>query len=193
MTKKQTLGLFFLGGLSAIIACDNGSGGTTSGLGSDDCPLGMFRPVGLPDCVVPALDQNSQPVAVADNRCAANQGAVPPSCVSESGGRAYISASMTCASGYRYLPGACNRGFGGSGGFGNAGTTGTGGFSTGTAGVTTGAAGCVATGEGGAAGNCSFGVDTTTNECLPSPFFGFCPPAAGGAGGASGASGAAGF
>jgi hypothetical protein len=195
MTKKQTLGLFFLGGLSAIIACDNGSGGTTSGLGSDDCPLGTFRPDGFPDCVIPAHDLNQQQVVFSDNRCSTFQGAVPPTCVSETGARAYISMSTTCAPGYRYFPAACNRGVGGFGGFGDVGTAGTTGFGTG-------AAGTFAT--GGFGGSCPFGVDPATNVCLSSPpgsaGMGLTtggggdggPPAGGGAGGSVGGSGGAG-
>src|SRR5258708_5328936 len=110
MTKKQLLGILAAGGLAAIISCDSGRAGTgAGGLDTKDCPIGTFRPVGISDCVFPSTDVNNQPIGVADNRCAFGQPAIPPQCVSDTGERDYLSSSMKCAPGYRFLPGACNR------------------------------------------------------------------------------------
>jgi hypothetical protein len=138
MTKTHR-GLILVGMAALALACD-GDGQTTSGSGLDgDCPIGMFRPVGLTDCVFPADDSNGNPLTTADDRCAVGQPVVPPSCVGLEGERPYLSASMACASGYRFEPGVCNRDTSGFGGF--QGTTGAAGdISTGGAG-TTGAAG----------------------------------------------------
>jgi hypothetical protein len=131
MTQRKLLGLFAMGGLAAIISCDSASSPSKSGLadtgsGLSDCPLGTFRPGGITDCVFPAADINGNTLGVADNRCAQGDPAIPPACVSDSGQRAYLWATDTCAPGYRFEPGACNR---------NGGVAGSG-FSTGTAGST---------------------------------------------------------
>jgi hypothetical protein len=127
MNKPKLLGIVAFSGLAAIVSCDSGTGGTSNGLDANDCPVGTFRPIGLTDCVFPAVDLNGQPIGVSDNRCAFGQPAVPPQCVSDAGGRPYLSASMTCATGYRYLPGACNRNNGTAGDFGTGFGTGVGG------------------------------------------------------------------
>jgi hypothetical protein len=148
MNKPKLLGIVAFSGLAVIISCDNGTGGTAGGLDANDCPVGTFRPLGLTDCVFPAVDVNGQPIGVSDNRCASGQPAVPPQCVSESGGRSYLSSSTTCVTGYRFLPGACNRNDG-TAGFGTAGFAT--GFGTGSAGSFggAGAAGSFEQGFGG--------------------------------------------
>ncbi|HEY2730640.1 MAG TPA: hypothetical protein VGK52_11935 [Polyangia bacterium] len=189
MNKRTLLGILAAGGLALAISCDGGSSATSTGLDANDCPYGTFRPAGLTDCVFPATDVNNQPFGVSDNRCAAGQPAVPPQCVSDAGDRAYLSTSSKCATGYRFLPGACNRNEGIAG---TAGTTLTGtagsttGFGTGAAGTGTGfgtgAAGDSSTtgaaGEGGSFGTGTGGSDVTGT--------------AGGVGGMSGASGTGG-
>jgi hypothetical protein len=109
MKKNDLLGILAAGGLALVISCDGGSSATSAGLDANDCQYGTFRPVGLTDCVFPATDVNNQPFGVSDNRCAIGQPAIPPQCVSDAGERAYLSTSSKCATGYRFLPGACNR------------------------------------------------------------------------------------
>jgi hypothetical protein len=142
--------------LAAVLSCDDGSGGSTSAAGatSTDCPIGMFRPEGLADCVFPAERELGDPVTVSDNRCATGQPAFPPSCISDTGRRPYLSASRTCAPNYHFEMGVCQRAGeiggspGGGGFFGTAGTSAAGGFfGTNTAGDFGGAG---STGEGGA-------------------------------------------
>jgi len=168
MTKHTLVGLIACGAVGVIISCDNGSPATTSNL-APDCPIGTFHPVGVTDCVFPATDVNNQPLNVSDNRCASGQPAVPPSCVSNSGLRAYLSTSSSCAPGYSFLDGSCDRqnvtGFAGmvgtgvGGAFGEAGTGIGGDFglagSTGAAGAAGAAGGAVVGGidnPGGTAG-----------------------------------------
>ena len=152
MTKTKVLTILTLSGMVTALACDGASSGTAGGLSTSDCALGMFRPTGLADCVFPADDLNGNPLGVSDNRCVEGQPAVPPRCASNTGGRAYLAATTTCARDYRYEPAACDRGAvidgpdtGAAGTFfdGAAGTTT--GFAAGTGGVMTG----VGTGEGG--------------------------------------------
>jgi hypothetical protein len=171
MNKPKLLGIVAFGGLAAIISCDSGTGGTAGRLDANDCPVGTFRPVGLTDCVFPSVDVNGLPIGVSDNRCAFGQPAVPPQCVSDSGARPYLTTSTSCATGYRYEPGACNRndgtagvatgfgtgfGTGSAGAFGAAGAAGSFeqgfGGDNGTAGVTVGEAGTSGTGAGAASG-----------------------------------------
>jgi hypothetical protein len=175
MNKKQLLALLAVGGLAAIISCDNGSAGTAAGgLDANDCPIGSFRPTGIADCVFPSTDVNNQPVGVSDNRCAVGQPAIPPQCVGDNGQRDYLSTSMNCAPGYRFLPGACNRnGFttgaagatffpgdtGAAGVIGTAGTTAAGG-AMGAAGAFTGEAGSPGTGGFAGAGGMGGSADT---------------------------------
>jgi hypothetical protein len=129
MNKPLALATVLL--FSSVMSCDDGSDpSSTSGAASGDCPLGMFKPIGLPECVFPAETEFGQPTTVSDNRCATGQPAIPPSCVSDTGRRAYLSASNTCAPNYHFEMGLCQRG----GGFG--GTTGAAGFFTGSAGTT---------------------------------------------------------
>jgi hypothetical protein len=109
MNKTHLLGILAFGGLATLMSCDSGNAGSVDGLDVSDCQVGTFRPVGLTDCVFPAVDVNGTPIGVSDNRCAFGQPAVPPMCVSDAGGRAYLSTSMKCAQGYRFEPGACNR------------------------------------------------------------------------------------
>jgi hypothetical protein len=162
MTKNRLLGVLAFGGLAAVISCDSGSSGTSSGLASNDCPIGTFRPVGIQDCVFPATDTNNQPLGVSDNRCAPGQPAVPPQCINDNGGRAYFSTSMTCAPGYRYIEGACDRTSGFAGSVGASTGFGTG-FGTGTAGTTGfGTAGAGATGDFGEAGAGGFAAGDGT-------------------------------
>jgi hypothetical protein len=183
MNKTELSGLTLVIGVATIIACDSGSGQRTQGLGANDCPIGTFRPVGLSECVFPASDLTGVTFNVSDNRCAGGAPAVPPACVSDSGQRAYLATSPSqCVTGYRFLDGACDRNdgcggcraatgaagtfgnFGGFGGFG--GFAGFGGF--GDAGF--GVAGSTAASSGfGFAGNCTFGTDPETGQCLPSP------------------------
>jgi hypothetical protein len=139
MTKTTLLGFLALGGLAALVSCDNGQGPTLGGLGANDCPYGTFRPAGLDECVFPANDVNNGQFGVSDNRCAFGQPASPPQCVSDNGERAYLSISTKCAPNYRFEPGACNRG-GGAAGF-STGEAGAGPVNTGTAGAIVGAAG----------------------------------------------------
>jgi hypothetical protein len=175
MTKQNLLALLAAGGLAAIISCDAASPDTVGGLDVGDCPYGTFKPVGLDECVFPANTIFNEQIGVADNRCTQGQPAVPPSCVSDSGARAYLTISMKCAPGYRYLPGACRRDVSGVGGFGGfftgaAGTFATGG-DLGTAGggdagagggfgpagdFGTGLAGCGGDGVGGCGGGAGF-------------------------------------
>ncbi|HVU51239.1 MAG TPA: hypothetical protein VHL80_11160 [Polyangia bacterium] len=133
MTKNQTVRLLIVGGLAAVISCDGAQSRTAGGLDVNDCPFGTFRPAGLDACVFPAVDVNNLTILVSDNRCAFNQPATPPSCVSDQGLRPYLALGPTCAPGYRFEDGACDRN-GGVAGF----ATGTGGFfeGTGTAGAT---------------------------------------------------------
>jgi hypothetical protein len=155
MTKNQLLGVLAFGGVAAIISCDSGSGGATSGLASNDCRIGTFRPLGIEDCVFPATDNNGLELGVSDNRCATGQAAIPPQCVSDTGQRAYFSTSTTCAPGYRFLDGACNRNTFPTGSAGTFGTGEAGSFGTGEAGVT----GASGDGAGGVLGNAGdFGI-----------------------------------
>lgn len=159
MTKTTLLGFLALGGLAALVSCDNGQDPTTAGLGANDCPFGTFRPAGLDECVFPANDLNNFPIGVSDNRCAFGQPANPPQCVSDSGERAYLSVSMKCAPNYRFEPGVCNRINNGAAGIG--GDAGSGPFNTGTAGAIVGAAGAAggpSTGFGAAGGSDSPGT-----------------------------------
>jgi hypothetical protein len=171
--QRKLLGLFAMGGLAAIISCDSSPSPSQSGLASNDCPYGTFRPQGISDCVFPATDVNGNSFGVADDRCAQGQPAIPPSCVSDSGLRPYLWATGTCASGYRFEPGACNR------------TGGMAGFAVGTAGsVGTGSAGFFGTGAAGVigtAGTAAAGFAGTTTDTGAAGDFGF-----GGAGGAAG-------
>ncbi|HEV3030379.1 MAG TPA: hypothetical protein VG319_01995 [Polyangia bacterium] len=148
MNKRALLGILAAGGLAVLISCDGGSSATSAGLDANDCPYGTFRPVGLSDCVFPATDVNNQAFGVSDNRCASGQPAIPPQCVSDAGERAYLSTSSKCATGYRFLPGACDRNNVSTGfGTGSAGAT-----STGIAFPVMGAAGDASTGAAGAIG-----------------------------------------
>jgi hypothetical protein len=165
MNKTQLLCILGFGGLAIIISCDNGTAATTGGLDVNDCPVGTFRPVGITDCVFPAVDVNGNTIGFSDNRCAFGQPAVPAQCVSDAGGRAYLASSTKCAPGYRYEPGACNRNNGTAGfatgfGTGDAGSFGTAGSFGGEAGAAgsfmgfagdfgTGSAGSPVTGSGG--------------------------------------------
>jgi hypothetical protein len=156
MNKRALLGILAAGGLAVLISCDGGSSATSAGLDANDCPYGTFRPVGLSDCVFPATDVNNQAFGVSDNRCASGQPAIPPQCVSDAGERAYLSTSSKCATGYRFLPGACDRnnvstgfGTGTAGSFATVGEAGTGG--AGASGSDFAGAGGVA-GTGGASG-----------------------------------------
>ncbi|HVZ73412.1 MAG TPA: hypothetical protein VHJ20_13620 [Polyangia bacterium] len=115
--------------VASAISCDSATN-ATQGEATADCPIGTFKPEGWPDCVFPAQDTFGSVFGVADNRCAINQPAYPPSCVSDTGRRAYFSLSAPCAPNYHFDPGVCVR----SGGTG--GTTGTGGFFTGFGGDT---------------------------------------------------------
>jgi hypothetical protein len=138
---SRTLRLLLLGALGALISCDgamNGAGATPTELAAGDCPFGTFRPSGLNECVFPAQDINNGTVMVSDNRCAFGQPATPPSCVSDAGLRPYLAVGPSCAPGYRFEDGSCNR---------NSGPL-TGG-STGVAGFTTGGGGFFGTGTGG--------------------------------------------
>jgi hypothetical protein len=160
MTMTKTLiQVLVLGGFAALaLCCDNGGQSSSSGLGTNDCPLGTFRPVDFADCVFPADDLNGNPLSISDNRCAVGQPAVPPSCISDLGGRPYLALSKTtCAANYRFVEGSCERnGFSGTAGVnGFAGTSGEAGATftgegTGTAG--TGAAGDAFAGTTGTAG-----------------------------------------
>jgi hypothetical protein len=184
MKKKDLLGILAAGGLTLAISCDGGSSATSAGLAANDCQYGTFRPAGLADCVFPASDVNNQPFGVSDNRCAFGQPAIPPQCVSDAGERAYLSTSSKCATGYRFLPGACNRNDGPMTGFG----TGTAGASTGIAfpvGNAAGAGGSLATGEAG-----SFGTGTGGSDVAG--MAGGIGGTGGGIGGTSGASGTGG-
>ena len=174
MTNKTLFTALTLGGMAMALSCDDGSRATASSLPTDDCVIGMFRPEGLDDCVFPADDQNGSPLGVSDNRCAEGQPAVPPACVNDAGGRAYLAATTTCAPGYRYEPGACDRG-------------GTGGVSTGSAGGTVTVAGTAGTGP-------DFGGDFTTGAAgatgaAGSSVTGFGTGAAGSVAGESGVGG----
>jgi hypothetical protein len=142
MTKNQLFGLAITG-LATVISCDSASKPTAEELASDDCPVGTFRPFGITDCVFPATDQFNQLIGVSDNRCAQGQPAIPPSCVNDSGERSYLTTSTKCAPGYRFMPGACNRG--GTAGFG-------GGFVTGVAGAAGFAGESAGFGDAGAVG-----------------------------------------
>lgn len=183
MKKNDLLGILAAGGLALVLSCDGGSSATSAGLDANDCQYGTFRPAGLADCVFPATDVNNQQFGVSDNRCAFGQPAVPPQCVSDVGDRAYLSTSSTCATGYRFLPGACNRN--------NVNTGAAGGFTTGMGtGVafpvsgeagTTGFAGGEMAGQGGDAG--SFGTGAAGSDVAG---------ADGSIGGTSGASGTGG-
>jgi hypothetical protein len=165
MNKPLALATVLL--LSSVMSCDDGSDpSSTSGAASGDCPLGTFKPIGLSECVFPAETDFGQRVTVADNRCAAGQPAIPPSCISDTGRRPYLSTSSTCAPNYHFETGLCQRNGGFGGTTGSAGTTGfpgvagctgsCGGFtggagSTDTGGVT-GAGGSTDTGASGAGG-----------------------------------------
>ena len=171
MTKNQTFGLLMLGALGTTVSCEGGPSRPSASLGaSDDCPYGTFRPVGIDECVFPANDVNNQLIGVSDNRCAVGQPAIPPSCVSDSGGRSYLSTSSNCAPGYRFSDGACDRGVGGvagSSGFPVTGGAGSFGGGEGAAGL--GAFGGFGGADtAGAGGSCIFGVDPSTGQCLPS-------------------------
>jgi hypothetical protein len=179
MNAKTLLPVLLLGGLPALVlCCDNGGkSSTTGGLGSDDCPYGTFRPMGLADCVFPADDTNGNPLATSDNRCATGQPAVPPACVSDNGERPYLSLSMSCAPNYHFEAGSCQRsgGFAGTNGF--AGTfepAGTNGFAGDGSAGTTGAAG-----DDGLAGTIGAAGDAFAGAA------GFAGSAAGGTGGTS--------
>ena len=133
MTNNQTFRLLLLGALGALISCDGAMGGgeTATQLAAGDCPFGTFRPSGLDECVFPAQDINSGNITVSDNRCAFGQPATPPTCVSDAGLRPYLALGPSCAPGYRFEDGSCNRN-GGTGGFPlTGGGTGVAGFSTG--------------------------------------------------------------
>lgn len=158
MTNSKLLAVLTLAGMAAALSCDSGSS-ATNGAATPDCPIGTFRPPGVADCVFPADDQNGNPLGVSDNRCAVGQPAVPPVCVSDSGGRSYLTATPTCAPSYRYEPGACERG-GGTGGIAGSFFAGTGGVEVGAAGSfdgTAGVAGSFNTGFGTGEAGASFG------------------------------------
>ncbi len=132
---KRNLGIASLLFFSSVLSCDDGSDPSgAAGATSTDCPIGMFKPQGLTDCVFPAESSFGQQTTVTDNRCASGQPAFPPSCISDRGLRAYLSASSTCAPNYHFEMGVCQRGggfagsTGGGGFFETAGTTSTGGF-----------------------------------------------------------------
>jgi len=152
MTTKTAFLVTTLLGTLAGVSCDGGSSATVGGLDANDCPYGMFRPMGAPDCVFAAADVNGQPIGVSDNRCAFGQPATPPQCVSDAGERPYLSSSSKCAPGYRFFAGACNRN-GVPGGL-----TGAAGFPTGAAGFPTGAAGAAGLGAAGDPGVAGSGV-----------------------------------
>ena len=109
MTKNKLFMILTLGSVTATISCDGGSTASNSDLSTNDCPIGMFRPVGLDACVFSAVDVNGIALALADDRCAAGSPAIPPACVSDAGLRSYLATSTTCAPSYRYEPGACER------------------------------------------------------------------------------------
>jgi len=160
MKKKTFLDILAVGGLALAISCDGGSAATSSGLGANDCQYGTFRPTGLDDCVFPAADVNNQPIGVSDNRCAFGQPAIPPQCVSDGGERPYLSTSSKCATGYRFLPGSCNRNNEPTGvATGMAGTGIAFPVCTGVAGASTGAAGSFMVGLGGSFGTGAGGSD----------------------------------
>lgn len=148
MTKL--LGALSFCGLAALLSCDNADTSTTGNrLSDDDCDIGTFKPDGFADCVFPADDQFGNPLGVSDNRCATGQPAVPPICASDIGRRPYFSTSKNCAPNYRWVPGACQRGFAGNGGFMTGFGTGAGG--TGAAGISFGPSMAGAPGTGAAA------------------------------------------
>jgi hypothetical protein len=157
MKTNTLIGALTACGLAALLSCDNGASQMSGNLSDNDCPIGTFKPPGFTDCVIGADDPFGNPLGVSDNRCASGQPAFPPVCQSDSGGRTYFATSMTCATGYRYLPGACRRdgGFAGTGGVFPTGAAGAGpvtGFA-GTGGFDpSGAAGGIMTGAGGDSG-----------------------------------------
>jgi hypothetical protein len=125
MTKTRTVRLLVFGALGAVISCDGATMRPSSGgLAAGDCPFGTFRPAGLEQCVFPAQDINNNSVTVTDNRCALGQPASPPSCVSDAGLRAYLALGPSCAPGYRFEDGSCNRNTGAAGSFPTGGGTG---------------------------------------------------------------------
>src|SRR5262245_27635268 len=127
MTKKSLVSASALLALATIFSCDSDS--SQNGSLDSDCPIGTFRPVGLADCVFPAEEVCGGPLAVPDNRCASGQPALPPACVNDQGGRSYFSQTKSCAPGYRFAPGACQRDggpiTGAAGGFGTGMSVGT--------------------------------------------------------------------
>lgn len=152
MTKNKLFMILTMGGVAATLSCDDGSAVSSGGLSTNDCPIGMFRPVGLAECVFSAEDVNGVQLALSDDRCAAGTPAIPPTCVSDTGLRTYLASSTTCAPSYRYEPGACERGgnnLGSAGGF----TTGFGTAGVGAAGAAGGEEQAGAFGGTGAAGS----------------------------------------
>jgi hypothetical protein len=172
MTKNKLFMMLAMGCVAATISCDGGSSASAGDLSTNDCPIGMFRPVGLDACVFSAEDVIGTPLALSDDRCAAGAPAIPPTCVSDAGLRSYLATSMVCAPSYRFEPGACERGN-------NTGTAGgpvTGFGSAGAIGGDTGAAGAQQVGG-------SFGGDTTGaagSEQQAGAFGGFDAAGAGG-------------
>jgi hypothetical protein len=164
MKKTTLLGTLTFCGFAALISCDNGAAPTSGNLADDDCPIGTFRPQGLADCVFPADDQFGSPLGVSDNRCATGQAALPPVCVSDQGGRTYFSLTKSCAPGYRFEPGACQRNNGGGTGtggfFGTTGVAPTGGFFPAGAGGEAGMGGDPMTGGGGSGPGAVGGQET---------------------------------
>jgi hypothetical protein len=93
MTKNKLFMMLAMGSVAATLACDDGSAVSNSGLSTNDCPIGMFRPVGLDTCVFSADDVNGNPLALSDDRCALGTPAIPPTCVSDAGLRSYLATS----------------------------------------------------------------------------------------------------
>ena len=78
MTKNKLFMMLAMGSVAATLACDDGSAVSSDGLSTNDCPIGMFRPVGLDTCVFSAEDVNGNEISLPDNRCASGQPSVPP-------------------------------------------------------------------------------------------------------------------
>ncbi len=157
MTKNKLFMMLAMGSVAATLACDGASATSSGDLSTNDCPIGMFRPAGIDDCVFPAEDLGGGPLSVSDNRCASGQPAFPPVCISDSGERPYLAASTVCAPNYRYEVGACER----LGNFDGGINASEGGFTTGFG--TAGASEEVfdAAGAAGAAGSASFDAAAT--------------------------------
>ena len=126
MAKNKLFTVLTMGSVAATLSCSDASAPSSSDL-TNECPIGMFRPVGLDKCVFSAEDVNGNEISLPDDRCAPGQPSVPPTCVSATGLRSYLADSTACAPNYQYEPGSCERGGGTAGTFGAAGQ-GTAGF-----------------------------------------------------------------